>query len=154
MRWIHTLLLCLALTSVTPAIPVPQELERCYSRLHQAWVDLDLERILSFFSNDAGMLDGRGVELDRRGIEEAFSQDLKGAERCDITYKLISARERPPAMVVHTETVRTLTYPRAVVRRVSEREDSWQLLEGGWKLTYVRFLTQTSHLETRKDRTR
>lgn len=132
------------------ADPVPTEVQQAYLSLTQAWVSLDPERVLEHFTADAHILDGRGILLDRMGLEITVQDALDGAQECHTNYKIQSAHfDKEGDLVVRTHQKRVIDYGTRVATRISDREDSWHESGGVWKICYVEFITQSATVESR-----
>ncbi|MBT9589273.1 SgcJ/EcaC family oxidoreductase [bacterium] len=147
---LRILLLLLLGSGCLWADPIPCEVEQAYLSLTGAWVSLDPERVLEHFTADAHILDGRGMLLDREGLESSVEDALEGSQHCRISYKILSARvDKEGDLLVRTHQERVIDYETRVATRVSEREDSWRESAGGWKINYVVFITQSATVESR-----
>lgn len=146
---LRALLLLSVVTGLAWSEPVPAAVQQGYLSLSQAWIQLDPVAVLEHFTPTAELLDGRGLLLDREGLEKTVQDALVGAQRCQISYKVLSAEMRAEDLVVRTHQERVIDYGNRVATRISEREDSWKQTDEGWKITYVRFITQSATVESR-----
>jgi ketosteroid isomerase-like protein len=149
------MLLLLALTGALVAEPVPSEVKDAYQSLIHAWTKLDLAGVMDHFSSDAHILDGRGIVLNREGLEKSVEEAMNEGEGCTIDYKILSARRDGEGdLLVRTHQERTIDYGNRLAIRISEREDHWHQTSAGWKIRYVYFITQSSTVESRTVRPR
>lgn len=146
---LRALLLLCWLTVPLSAQSVPEAVRQEYLSLTQAWVRLDSEAVLQHFTPTAQLLDGRGLLLDREGLERTVLEAMLGAQHCQISYQILSAEKREDELVVRTHQERVIDYGNRLATRIAEREDSWQETPEGWKITYVRFITQSATVESR-----
>ena len=151
---LRVLLMVLLASGSVWGCPVPTAVEQAYFSLTEAWSRLQPDSVLEHFTSDAHILDGRGILLDREGLENSVEDALEGSQHCRISYKILSARvDNEGDLVVRTHQERVIDYGTRVATRISEREDSWRQSASGWKICYVVFITQTATVESRTVRT-
>ena len=131
---------------------LPPGLAFAYSSLTEAWERLDGVGVMGLFAPDAQLMDGRGQLLERSDIEKTVFSALDASRSCQISYKVLSWTEKNGIIVVRSHQERNIDYGEKRIVRISEREDSWRKSEEGWRIVYVRFLTQTATIDMKMER--
>lgn len=160
MRWLLLLLLTLPLWADTPVISadkagLPPGVVSAYHELSEAWRHLDADGVMTHFTHDLKLIDGRGAHLDFAGVTHTVHEAMKGATHCEIDYGVHSWKMEGDVCFVVVHQTRTIDYGGKKVTRVVEREDRWRQTDRGWQFCDVRFLHQVvtitgAHSSSRK----
>lgn len=147
MRWLFVLLLCLPTWADSPVTPaekagLPPGVVAAYHELSEAWRHLDSAQVMTHFTPDLKLIDGRGTLLNFAGVTHTVQEAMRGATHCEIDYGVHEWRMDGDVCVVIVHQTRTIEYGPKKVTRVVEREDRWRKTAHGWQFFDVHFLHQ------------